>query len=120
MEMNWLHDKTRIIGISLILAYASFALVPDTFVNWFYDYFLFLPWWGVIACVVAAVAVLFLPRITSRGGRACLVAATALSLPVLFYCFRTTIHCFGGDMLPGCIPEDLTISLKSFIPALPG
>ena len=117
MKRFW--GNTIFQGMAAIAMYTLFALIPDTFVNWFYDYFHFVPWWGVVICVALACFVAFLPKVSSVQARFAVLIAVAISLPICFYCFRTTVHCFGGDMNPGVIPESLSISLSSFIPPMP-
>lgn len=109
------------IAAALVAAYAGFSFLPDTLWNWAYDYFQFIPWWGTVLCVLAAVGVLFLPSDIwgTKKVRIPLLTVLILLLPVCFVLFRTRIHCFGGDGCVGSVPVDLTVSWRDFVPPLP-
>jgi len=85
-----------------------------------YNYFSFIPWWGTAICIAISIFVLFLPPVKNERFRFWAVVLLLSIFWLCFYAFRTHVHCFGGDGAVGTIPENLSISIKSFIPQLPG
>ena len=107
-----------IIAAGFIFLTVCFGLIPETFFNYGYDYFQFLPeaW---LAWPVFAIVVLFLFRgsIPDRTARILLVIAVVVA-PILFWTLRTQVHCFGGDGAVGIVPG-AKLSAADFIPVLP-
>lgn len=116
---NHLAVETRICMV-LLAVYTAFALIPEVFFNWSYNYFLFLPWWGVVGCILVSLGVQFFPMFKTSRIRIALASCLAFGLWVCFIVFRTHVHCFGGDGAVGTISPDVAaITLSSFKPNLP-
>ena len=106
--------------LALIAILTAFSFIPETLWNWAYDYFQFLPAWGVVGCIVLAIGVLFIPQIRMTRTQSIVLSLLLLVLlPIGFIVFRTRIHCFSGDGCVGMIPADLSLSWRNFIPPLP-
>lgn len=115
-------DPARSIPL-LVVAYVAcavvFGLIPNTFFNYGYDYFQFLPEAWLIVPVIAVSAIILLRKvnISDRVSYMLLVVAVAAA-PFLFWTLRTQVHCFGGDGAVGVVPG-ANLSAADFIPALP-
>ena len=115
------------IGLAWMVCLAVFAWLPDTFLNWGYDYLAFLPPVATALAVGLGALVLWGPvrrLLPGAASRPCVRAAASLvvlfALPTLFWVFRTRIHCFCGDGCVGTVMADTTFRLADFIPPLPG
>lgn len=84
-----------------------FGFIPDTMVNYGYDYLQFLhPFWlaipvGIVLCAWGA------SRLSERNVMRVLVGmgiVLLVVLPIAFCVVRTRIHVFGGDGAVGCVP----------------
>ena len=115
------------LGVFWLLLLAGFAWLPGTFLNWGYDYLAFLPAWfsivlfGVCAVILAGPVDRSLPGL----GRCPLAIAGARMallclMPLLFWVFRTKVHCFCGDGCVGPVPTGTELHLRDFVPPWPG
>ena len=115
------------VGLWWMCAVAVFAWLPDTYINWGYDYLSFLPPYATAIVAGLAFLVLLAPferRFSSLFRCPCVRAFCALAalcvIPALFWLCRTRIHCFSGDGCVGTVVADTTLRLADFIPPLPG
>ena len=115
--------KTKEIAATCwLILLLGLGLIPQTFANYGWNYWQFLPW-AVSATIFATVAVgLFtsdrLDRIPPKAKSAIKVAIPFLAV-LVFWLMRTRIHCFGGDGAVGIVPHG-EISWRDFIPPMPG
>ena len=87
------------------ICYTFFAFLPNTFVNYGYNYFQFLPMFGVLG-IFAFLLLLYAgyPKIQANPRLWRIRWLLLLVLPLAFWLLRTRIHCFGGDGAVGTLP----------------
>ena len=113
-------------GIAWMCAISVFAWLPDTFFNWGYNYLSFLPVLFTPALFVVCLFViigpinrllpgLFFTPLVKRGWKVFLVVLS----PIIFWKFRTQVHCFSGDGCVGTVISDTVLRLSDFIPPIP-
>lgn len=115
-------NRQKTVVACWLMVLFGFGLLPGTFMNYGWNYWQFLPLWGVAAALLSTAIAIFLPvHLAPPPPKArtlslfCLpIAATAL-----FWFLRTKIHCFGGDGAVGLVPT-CGISWCDFIPPMPG
>jgi glycosyltransferase involved in cell wall biosynthesis len=114
------------IGIGWLIFISAFAWLPDTFFNWGFNYLSFMP--VAFSVVVFAVSALILVGPLDRfmpGLFGCPIIRKSIwisaicIIPLVFWIFRTRIHCFSGDGAVGGIVPDTVLHFADFVPSPP-
>lgn len=82
--------------IYFILATTLFGIIPNTFINYGWDYYQFLPVYWFAFPVILTLVLFFIQKIKTIP--AICIYICAIILPICFILFRTQIHAFGGDV----------------------